>query len=104
MDTELDKARAAADGLPPIAKAMVDAVAPVIRAQKKRIDALERRVAEAEAKALRYGGIYSRGITYAPNTLCTADGALWLSIRSTIGEKPGSGDACPWVLIQKAHR
>lgn len=76
-------------------------IAPVIREQIDRITALEARLAEEEAKALRYGGIFSRGVTYTPSTIVTANGSLWLAIRETVGEKPGKGES--WVLISKGR-
>ena len=87
-----------------LASAAAEAISPILREMKGRVDALERRLTEAEGKALTYGGTFNRAVTFARNTITTHGGALWLAVRETTGETPGSGDANAWVLIQKSHR
>lgn len=82
-----------------VADALVEGMAPII----DRLKAIEARLAETEQKALTYAGVHSRAVAYGPNSLVTCDGALWVSIKSTTGDRPGSGADNPWVLVSKAR-
>jgi BMFP domain-containing protein YqiC len=76
-----------------------------LKAEIRRREQLEARVEELEARPItvggvEYGGIYSPEKRYAPSTLVTRGGGLWLSLRDTVNESPGLSTA--WRLVVKS--
>lgn len=65
-----------------------------------RVDALERRLDEHEAKPhIKYVGTWKSGQTYQPGDAATHHGALWLCKATTAGEP--SKDFAGWQLAVK---
>jgi Carbohydrate-binding module family 5/12 len=65
-------------------KGMVEALTPIFKSYQVKIAALERELAELkadhaalDAKALKGGAAWQRGVTYAVNDCVQHDGSLW---------------------------
>ena len=67
---------------------------------RAKIDRLEARVAELEAKpALKYVGIFEEKQTYSPGEFVTCNGSVWYCRSATAGGRPGS--SASWQLAVK---
>jgi hypothetical protein len=73
----------------------------LLRAHKEARGALEKRVAELEAKSIEraYQGIWRTADAYEAGQLATHDGSLWLAKQPSCGVRPGTSSK--WVLIVK---
>lgn len=80
-----------------VADALADGLQPLV----DRLRALERRVAETEAKAMRFHGTWSKALDYSRGAAVVHDGSLWVCTRTTT-ERPGTGDA--WQMAIKSGR
>lgn len=79
---------------------LIDAQAELVEILKGKFDAIERRLAEIEAKAMRYQGSYQRAIAYKRGSACTHNGALFVAVRDAAeDEQPGKSSA--WQLTSK---
>jgi hypothetical protein len=79
---------------------MVKTVAGAVAAMfTERIEALERRIAELEARpTVKYLGVYRENKAYGSGSMVTAAGGIWHANRATC-DRPGSSDA--WTLACK---
>lgn len=64
----------------------------------KRVAALEAQTADVRERGLRYCGVHQRALEYRQGDVCTAKGALWISLRQT-SEAPG--ESTDWQLAVK---
>jgi hypothetical protein len=71
----------------------------LVAAGQKR-DALEKRIANLEADAVSFQGVWKEGAVYKPKSLVTDHGAIWISLRET-ASRPPSGD---WKLAAKSEK
>jgi hypothetical protein len=79
----------------------------VVRPLQQTIEALTKRVAELEGKALTDGGIYRSELSYRPREVVTSGGQLWIARTNVAsGQKPGTviGDEPPWRMLTKSYR
>ena len=74
-----------------VVDALMDQILDTEAALNARIDVLEE-------KALSYEGVHEKGRTYAPNTLVTAKGGLWVA-KALTNAVPGTSD--DWKLTHK---
>jgi hypothetical protein len=63
------------------------------------ITALQARLTELEQTALRDGGIFSVGKAYAPGSVVSHSGSLWVAKCDTTGVRPGTGSN--WRMMLK---
>ncbi len=66
-----------------------------------RLDAIERRLDQAEAAPFSYAGPHEQGKSYAPGMFVSHDGSLWHCSQQTTA-RPGDGPQ--WVLAVKRGR
>jgi hypothetical protein len=65
----------------------------------ERIERLEKRIAELEARpTVKYLGVYQQDKAYGSGSMVTASGGIWYANRATC-DRPGSSDA--WTLAVK---
>jgi hypothetical protein len=66
-----------------------------------RIKAPETKLAEVEARGIRYQGVHQRAQEYKRGAMTTCDGSLWAAIRDVeAGEVPGKSTG--WQLCARA--
>ena len=76
-------------------EAIVEAVKGYVARQ---VAPLHARIAELEAKTLKFRGVFADGTTYSRGDAVTHGGALWVATGDSQNMKPGSG---PWRLAVK---
>lgn len=83
-------------------EAIVRAIAAVLLERvEKELAPLRKSIEALEENALRYAGLFSRGMSYARGDLVTHAGSVWYTWRETSGgEAPGEAGS-PFVLIAK---
>jgi hypothetical protein len=81
-----------------------DSVRALFGRQREQIAQLEARIAVLEARPLgvRYCGTWSVDRAYERDEAATSGGSLWVALRASSGEAPGSSDA--WQLAVKRGR
>jgi hypothetical protein len=93
-------------------RTLVKGTAHVLKAQLSerdhRIAALEVRIARLEAGGAKsfadcFKGVWSAGARYSRGELALRDGACWMCLRDTSGNRPGD-DSAAWLLIAKSTR
>ncbi|WP_453953688.1 hypothetical protein [Bradyrhizobium sp. USDA 377] len=93
-------------------EAMMDAIAPVVRAfVEKAVAPLVDRLCKLEQKTLElqerplvpWAGTWDAEKEFKRNTFCSDRGAMWFAMTDSKGVRPGSGDGV-WRLCVKAGR
>jgi hypothetical protein len=84
-----------------LGEAVADVMAPIVRELRDEIKALETRVVEAEARSMKFCGVWEEALSYGPGNAVTFDGGVWVCTRMT-NERPGTGDG--WQLAVKSLR
>lgn len=92
-------------------EALMKSIAPVLRRWlsdqleplRTRIEELERRADDAEARGLNYAGAWQRAATYKRGDVVTCGGSMWVAIQAT---EPGQapGETMAWQLAVKRGR
>jgi hypothetical protein len=68
----------------------------------KKLEQLEQRVAELEAGAMKYCGVYQPSASYQRGNVVTCDGSAFHATRNVSAERPGTTDA--WQLMIKTRQ
>lgn len=85
-----------------LAETILDIIERPLAAQAKRIDALEKALAEerSKPKGMQYRGVHQRALAYAQGDAVTHAGGLWVALKDIEpGEKPGTSEK--WILAAK---
>lgn len=85
-----------------VVAAVRDYVSRATEPLKQQIAELERRVAEADQRGLRYRGVHQKAESYKRGDAVTHDGSLWICLRAEAEGRPGTSD--DWQLAVKAGR
>ena len=85
---------------PPIKEAIANATKPL----QERVDKLERRLVEIEAKGISYQGVFQKAQQYSRGSMVTHDGSLHAAIRDTLpGEMPGDASGAFQLCCKKGR-
>jgi len=94
-----------AETLVDIARATKQHIVQAIAPGEKRLDALERRVADLEARpvGLNYCGTWQDGQTYRLHDAVTHHGGIWVCRAMSVQSEPGR-DPIGWQLAARGGR
>lgn len=90
---------------------LVDAIAGALAVSAKigvlelagAVVALQRRITRLEAREVpRYCGVWDAALKYAPSSMVTDHGSIFIAKAETMGVRPGTSDA--WALAVKRGR
>ena len=78
-------------------------VAVVTKPLREKIEALERKVVELQAKGVEYRGVWQRACSYERGAIVTFEGSMWVCIQNVEpNTRPGQSQG--WQLCCRAGR
>ncbi len=96
----LDKRPARLSHIRQAVAALVETLTPKFKEHRERIEALERRIAHLESRAVKFVGVWQQGTTYERNDMVQRGGSLWICAVPTTIHTPGQ-DFAAWRLAVK---
>ncbi len=100
-EATLDKQPARLSHIRQAVAALVETLAPQLKAMRDRNEALERRVAQLETKPhVKFCGVWDASATYEKGDACTRSGSLWICTSATTVGVPGQ-DFSSWQMAVK---